>query len=165
MNRLALAIRAFFSTLRQPRTDEQTPQLASGSPSPLDFRKQGAAQALGLLQRGGRLVDFLNEDLSAYSDEQIGAAVREIHRNCHQVILEHFPLRPILDGAEGDVVSVPENLSAPSIRWSGLSAGDPPKSGILQHHGWQLTQVLLPELSDAADPMVVAPAQLEVSPS
>src|SRR5262245_66406401 len=35
---------------------------------------------LNLLQREGRLVDFLLEDIQAYSNDQVGAAVRDIHR-------------------------------------------------------------------------------------
>ena len=34
---------------------------------------------LAILQRDSRLIDFLQEDIAAYSDDQIGAAVREIH--------------------------------------------------------------------------------------
>ncbi|MCD4755860.1 MAG: DUF2760 domain-containing protein, partial [Deltaproteobacteria bacterium] len=39
-------------------------------------------QTLGLLQREGRLIDFLQEDIEPYDDAQIGAAVREVHRGC-----------------------------------------------------------------------------------
>ena len=46
-------------------------------PSPLP-----AVQILAALQREGRLIDFLEEDLSAYEDAQIGAAVRNIHQGC-----------------------------------------------------------------------------------
>ena len=37
-----------------------------------------AAQMLALLQRDGRLIDFLTEDITLYPDEQLGAAVRTI---------------------------------------------------------------------------------------
>ena len=38
----------------------------------------GAVQILSVLQRDARLVDFLMEDIGAYSDEQVGAAVRDV---------------------------------------------------------------------------------------
>jgi len=43
-----------------------------------------AVQMLALLQRDGRLVDFLEEDVSSYPDGQLGAAVRTIHSSCRQ---------------------------------------------------------------------------------
>ena len=36
----------------------------------------GAVRMLALLQREGRLLDFLYEDLTPYSDEKVGAVVR-----------------------------------------------------------------------------------------
>src|SRR5262245_3785422 len=36
---------------------------------------------LALLQREGRLLDFLLEDIQGYGNDQIGAAVRDIHKN------------------------------------------------------------------------------------
>src|SRR5689334_23353693 len=39
---------------------------------------------LALLQREGRLLDFLLEDIQSYPNEQIGVAVRDIHRSCHK---------------------------------------------------------------------------------
>ena len=43
-----------------------------------------AVQMLALLQRDGRLIDFLSEDVSPYPDSQLGAAVRTIHASCRQ---------------------------------------------------------------------------------
>ena len=41
-------------------------------------------QILSILQRDARLVDFLMEDISAYSDEQVGAAVRDVQEQSRQ---------------------------------------------------------------------------------
>src|SRR4051812_9875585 len=41
-----------------------------------------AAQMLALLQRDGRLIDFLMEDVAPYADAQVGAAVRSVHAGC-----------------------------------------------------------------------------------
>ena len=55
-----------------------------------------AVQLLALLQREGRLLDFLQEEIDGYSDAQIGAAVRDIHRGCKKALAEHLPLEPVL---------------------------------------------------------------------
>src|SRR5260221_71878 len=60
-----------------------------------------AIQLLTLLQRDGRLVDFLLEDLTPYTDAQISAAVRDVHANCRRAIDRYLPLEPILADEEG----------------------------------------------------------------
>ena len=47
---------------------------------------------LAILQRDSRLVDFLMEDIAAYSDDQIGAAVRELHDQCRDSIARYVTL-------------------------------------------------------------------------
>jgi hypothetical protein len=165
MNRLSAAIKAFMDAWRSPAAPTPSLPAPAMGPSPDEYRRQGAAQTLSLLQRDGRLIDFLNEALDQYSDEQIGAAVREIHANCRRVLEEHFPMHPILDGAEGEATAVSDDLPATAVRWSGLSSDVVPSQGILRHHGWRIDRISIPELSETADPMVVAPAQLEVAES
>jgi hypothetical protein len=41
---------------------------------------------LGILQREGRLIDFLEEDVASFTDAQIGAAVRDIHKGCKKAL-------------------------------------------------------------------------------
>src|SRR5688500_1390014 len=45
-----------------------------------------AITLLAALQREGRLVDFLKESLADYSDAQIGAVARDLHRDCGKVV-------------------------------------------------------------------------------
>ena len=47
---------------------------------------ESAAQLLQLLQKHGRLVDFIFEDIDTYSDEQVGAGVRVVHQGCRKVL-------------------------------------------------------------------------------
>ncbi len=56
-----------------------------------------AVQMLALLQRDGRLVDFLAENISAYPDVQLGAAVRTIHDTCRQVLDQYVKIEPIMN--------------------------------------------------------------------
>src|SRR6516162_1713351 len=71
---------------------------------------------LALLQREGRLLDFLLEDIQAYTNEQIGAAVRDIHRNCHKAVDDHLVLAPVLAGEEQAIVEVPPGFDPSAIR-------------------------------------------------
>src|SRR5262245_23773138 len=69
--------------------------------------RDGALALLALLQREGRLVDFLRESLETYEDADIGVAVRDIHRGCKKVIEEHFVLEGVMPGEEDTRVTVP----------------------------------------------------------
>jgi hypothetical protein len=123
---------------------------------------RGAVQLLALLQREGRLLDFLQEEIDGYSDDQIGAAVRDIHRGCKKVLAEHAPLEPVLAGQENASVRVDPGFDPSRIRLTGNVVGEPPFTGTLKHHGWRTSKVVLPELTNTSDPTVVAPAEVEL---
>jgi hypothetical protein len=122
-----------------------------------------AVQMLALLQRDGRLIDFLAENISAYPDAQIGAAVRTIHENCRQVLDKYVKLEPILDSDEDQPVTVPVGFDLVAIRLIGNVVGEPPVRGVLRHKGWRVKEVNLPPLPQSAGRMVVAPAEVELS--
>jgi hypothetical protein len=123
---------------------------------------RGAVQLLSILQREGRLLDFLQEEIDAYPDAQIGAAVRDIHRGCKKALAEHVPLEPVLREAENATVRVDEGFDPARIRLTGNVMGEPPYTGTLKHHGWRTKTVNLPVLTGTADPLVVAPAEVEL---
>ncbi|QXD14063.1 DUF2760 domain-containing protein [Rhodocaloribacter litoris] len=120
-----------------------------------------ALQLLAILQRKGRLLDFLQEDLSAYGDAQIGAAVRAVHEGCKKALEEHVSLVPVLDRPEGSPVTVEPGFDARAIRLTGNITGAPPFKGTLRHRGWRVERIELPTLMHAQD-RVVAPAEVEV---
>jgi hypothetical protein len=120
-----------------------------------------ATQVLALLQRDGRLVDFLMEDLTAYADAQIGAAVRDVHAGSRQALDRYFTLNPVLDDEEGRPVTLEGDLDAARIKVVGHVTGQPAR-GILRHRGWEATRVALPALP-ASGLSIVAPAEVEVS--
>ncbi len=136
---------------------------AAPPPSPPKPTTDAAVQLLSLFQREGRLVDFLREDIQPYDDGQIGAAVREIHKACRQVLTEHLTLEPVLNGQEGDEVTVPKGFDPSAIRLTGNVSGEPPFHGSLRHAGWRTTQVKLPAQPAGQDPKIVAPAEVEIS--
>lgn len=195
MGRLGTAFRAFFRALGDASFAEQVANLLDGAtpgppapglpaPSPpstvsekgvLPEKKaeppkkppgrNDALNLLAALQREARLVDFIKEPLAEYSDAQVGAAVRDVHRDCGAVLERLFSLRPLLNESEEATVNVPAGFDTAQYRLTGNVAGQPPYHGTLRHHGWKATHVNLPQwtgehTADAA--MVIAPAEVEL---
>lgn len=120
-----------------------------------------AVQTLALLQRDGRLIDFLMEDLSGYPDAQIGAAVRDVHAGARAALTRYFTLGPVLDANEGAQVSVERGSDPARIKVVGNTTGSPPFRGLLRHRGWEAAAVQLPPLPGTGR-SVVAPAEVEI---
>ncbi len=125
--------------------------------------RDGALALLALLQREGRLVDFLRESLESFSDADIGAAARDVHRGCGKVLEQHLNLEPVMPGEEEAKVSVPKGFDPAEVRLIGEAKGEPPFKGTLRHHGWRVTESKLPALADGVDRTVLAPAEVELS--
>jgi hypothetical protein len=125
-------------------------------------QRDGALAFLALLQREGRLVDFLRESLDTYSDADIGAAARDVHRGCKKVLEQHLKIEPVMPGAEEDKVSVPKGFDPAEVRLIGEAKGEPPFRGTLRHHGWRVVDAKLPTLAEGVDRTVIAPAEVEV---
>jgi hypothetical protein len=125
-------------------------------------QREGALALLGLLQREGRLVDFLREPLDGFADADIGAAARDVHRGCKKVIDQIFKLEPVMPGKEDEKVAVPKGFDPSEVRLIGEAKGEPPFRGTLRHHGWRAVEAALPQLTDGVDRAVVAPAEVEV---
>jgi hypothetical protein len=174
--RLILAIQCFFLVLfarklpkgaialLPPAPPPEKPAEKPASkpePAPPADGSRGAAQLLALLQREGRLLDFLQEEIDGYADAQIGAAVRDIHRGCKKVLAEHVPVEPVLKEPENATVRVDAGFDPARIRLTGNVLGEPPYTGVLKHHGWRVARIQLPQAP--SDPSVVAPAEVELS--
>jgi hypothetical protein len=121
-----------------------------------------AVQTLALFQRGGRLVDFLREEIGAFGDAQVGAAARSVHAGCRKVLDEYFVLVPVLTDEEGATVTVPQGYDPSAVQLCGEVRGSPPISGVLKHHGWRVTKGILPPLPEGQDRSIVASAEVEV---
>jgi hypothetical protein len=157
LNRLWLALRAFWLILTDAEVAFRVESSLIAAAKGPDLR------VLTVLQRDGRLVDFLQEDIDPFSDDQIGAAVRDIHRGCRKALRDYLTIEPILAGAEGEGVTVPLDFDPASIRLTGDVQGNPPFRGVLKHHGWKVNSVHLPALPGARDDgSVLAPAEVEV---
>ena len=121
-----------------------------------------ALQLLGLLQREARFVDFIQEDVAPYSDAEIGAAARVVHGGCRKLLAEHFTLAPVRAEAEGSRVTLAAGFDAAAVRLTGNVVGQAPFTGTLSHRGWQVTQVRLPQLTDARAATIIAQAEVEL---
>jgi hypothetical protein len=181
--RLSFAFRCFFSLLFQGKIPQDVlqalggevevaplataakatpaaPKISGAKPSPESHDR--AVQMLALLQRDGRLVDFLEEDVSSYPDGQLGAAVRSIHTSCRQVLERYIKLEPILSSEEDQPVTVPVGFDPAAIKLIGNVTGEPPIRGLLRHRGWRVTEVTLPSLPQGSGRAIVASAEVEV---
>jgi hypothetical protein len=138
--------------LQPPEPKEALPPKPSGVPLRL----------LALLQREGRLLDFLLEDIQSYPDDQIGAAVRDIHRQSQAALKEHLVLAPVLPQQEGAPVEVPVGFDPSAIRVTGNVTGQPPFRGTLLHHGWRVKELKLTPPPEGQDELVLHPAEVEV---
>jgi hypothetical protein len=121
-----------------------------------------ALRVLALLQREGRLLDFLLEDIGAYGNDQVGAAVRDIHKNANKAIREHLVLEPVLRDKEGSTVEVPPGFDPSAIRLTGNVTGQPPFRGTLQHHGWRVKELKVAAPPVGQDEFVLQPAEVEL---
>jgi len=166
LNRITFAFRAFFAILfggslpsdiaQAYGYSKMVPTRPTAPPKPQAGPSDGAVQILAILQRDARLVDFLMEDISAYSDEQVGAAVRDVQENARKAMQRYLKLAPVIDGVEGtytkadvDGIKLIGNVPA-----SGKAPG-----GTLRHKGWRAENVELPSTPPGT---VLAPAEIEV---
>ncbi|MBM3882440.1 MAG: DUF2760 domain-containing protein [Verrucomicrobia bacterium] len=170
--RVRVALVCFWRALTRP---DFCRELAAGLPSAAASRatEPAAARApervhasalamLAMLQREGRLLDFLQEDVASFPDADVGAAARVVHGGCRKALAECLALEPVLREAEGASVTVPAGFDAQRIRLTGNVAGSPPFRGTLKHHGWVTAAARFPVLAEALDPRVLAPAEVEL---
>jgi Domain of unknown function (DUF2760) len=172
--RLSYAFRCFLSILSRGEIPaEIAPEIIKGeppsTPSPtLRVETQAAepvdraVQMLALLQRDGRLVDFITEDIAPYQDAQIGAAVRDVHESCRKVIEHYFELEPVIASDEGQMVTVEPGFDPAAIKLIGNVTGKPPLRGQLRHRGWRVARVNMPPLPDGSGREIIAPAEVEI---
>ncbi len=178
-SRVSIAISAFFKILGDARYAGQVlgltqgsgifepPAQASQAPAATPVvakpaNHDAALQLLTLLQRDARLIDFTQEDLSSYSDADVGGAARVVHEGCAKVLREHFSICPVRTEAEGSRITLVQGFDARAIRLTGNVVGQAPFTGSLGHRGWRATEVRLPKLADGFDASVLAQAEVEL---
>jgi hypothetical protein len=167
-----LAIRAFFAILFKGALPDDlaaalglarrvAPKPAAAPTSAAATPADGALQILAILQRDSRLIDFLMEDVSAYSDDQVGAAVRSLHDQCRDALNRYVQLAPVIDGVEGTFTRL-ASIDPASVKLLGNVPPQPPPGGVLRHKGWRSVKIDLPALQGKQDMKVIAPAEVEI---
>lgn len=122
---------------------------------------EAALQLLGLLQREGRLVDFLQQDISAFPDADVGAAARVVHEGCRRALRAHANVVSVRSEAEGAPITVAER-DLGELKLIGNVSGSAPYSGVLRHRGWRVESFKLPTRVGNQDLAIVAPAEVEL---
>ena len=184
MGSIGAAFRIFFRTLISRDVSQQVSALLDGQPLPKITtqepsgqpparpaaaqppmpRRSEAVTLLASLQREARLVDLIQEDLSGYSDEQVGAAARNVLRDAAAALDRFFALQRVSSQTEGEKVNVPAGYDPGRYQLVGNVAGNPPYSGTLAHAGWEATTCSLPAWSGSKDAvLVIAPAEVEIN--
>ncbi len=185
IERLAAAVLAFWGTLLDPDYDRASPRPAVSAETPVRERAgppprpapqtataqratldkappDSALLLLGLFQKEGRLLDFLQEDVSQYADEDVGAAARVVHTGCRAVLTEYLTIAPVREEPEGSYVTLERGFDAAAIRPTGNVVGEPPFTGNLVHRGWRVTQVRLPQVASGRDLRILAAAEVDL---
>ena len=138
------------------------PPVPAAPPAERKAFEERAVQMLSILQKNGRLIDFLKEDIAGYDDSQIGRAVRDIHKGCRETLEEHVRIEPVMKESEGTIVSVNKGFDPSAIRLTGNVVGDPPFRGTIRHSGWRATATSLPPIPESRDASIIEPAEVEI---
>ena len=122
-----------------------------------------ALSLLAVLQRETRLVDFIQEPITEYTDAQIGSAVRGIHDECAKLFERVFALTPLRLEPEGASIEVPVGADSIRYRVVGKVVGEGPFRGKLAHPGWQAAKCELPAWTGRPDSnLIISPCEIEI---
>jgi hypothetical protein len=146
--------------LRLP--DEAEPQRLAAPPRERERDDSAALELLSLLQREGRLIDFVQQDIVSFSDAEVGAAARVVHEGCRRALTGHAEFSAVRSEAEGSKIVLEAGFDAASVKLTGDVRGSPPYRGTLRHRGWRIERLKLPERIGDRDARVVAPAEIEL---
>lgn len=164
LGKLSAAARVFEN---EDEADEEdaapAPSVATpAAPAASEVQTDGLMLA-SLLQEKGRLVDFVMDDVQAYSDAQVGAAARIVHAGCKEVIQKAFAPQPIASSPEQQPITLPADFDRAAYRVTGQIATEGAIKGRLEHKGWQATRCDLPQPTGdltTAEGYPIAPAQV-----
>jgi hypothetical protein len=135
------------------------------APEPVILKEstpEAALQFLGLLQKEARFIDFIKEDITNYSDADVGVAARVVHEGCNKALNEHFTLASIRSEQEGEKITLPQGFDASLVRLTGNIIGSAPFTGTLVHRGWQVTDIRMAKLTQGHNANILAAAEVEL---
>lgn len=175
---LGLALRAFFKTLvnheiaervrvaLDDRRLESKAEIEKSEPEKRQRRpstEAGRSEALTLLstlQREARFLDLVQEALDEFDDAQVGAAAREVVRDCRKSLQRMFAIEPLAEEEEGASLELGSSISPAKYRLVGKSEGS---AGTIAHRGWQATRCEVPTWNgDRGEALILAPIEVDV---
>jgi hypothetical protein len=156
----AFAARALAA--RSPAPPPASAPVSAPAPAPTSAPTTSALQLLSLLQRDGRLVDFLQQDIASFADADVGVAARVVHEGCRNALRAHATLEPVCSEDEGARITLAQGFDADRVKLVGDVKGAPPYSGVLRHRGWRATRFELPALVGDHDAHILAAAEVEL---
>lgn len=175
LRRTLIAFGSFRRVLKDPvfasavaalaRGEGRSPASRPAAPAAVPLAEAAPDAALlliGLFQKEGRFVDFLQEDIKGYSDQEVGAAARVVHQGCQKVMRDYVSIAPVRDEPEGSRVTLAPGFDAAATRPTGNVVGDPPFTGTLAHRGWRVVEIRLPRIVSGHDPRILAAAEVEL---
>lgn len=158
---LGLAIKSFFRALREK--EEAREFLRGGlKEDHKEMEDRSHLRLLYLLQNSGRLLDFFQEDLSEFTDAQVGAVARGVHKECRKSLENYVTVRSLFEEKEGSSVTVPRGYNPLEVKIVGKVKGEAPFEGVLRHKGWKAHKLSLPQRAGEASSEVLAQAEVEV---
>ena len=158
--KLKLAFKAFFKAFKDPEKAKQF--IEDAPPKQIEMGDFSHLRLLSYLQQAGRLIDFLKEDVSSFTDAQIGAAVRKIHQDCKQILEDLVTIRPLKEESEGATIQIQKGYNPSEIKLVGKVKGEPPFTGILIHRGWKAHKRSLPKKAGEISNEIICPAEIEI---
>ena len=181
MSRILVAIKAFVAALASAQSARRIAEALAGPALPkrdTDAKeprrvtppamiptpsRSEAVTLLATLQREARFVDLVKQPLVEFTDEQIGAAARNVLSDCSGVLDRLFELMPVIAQEEGTSCEVPRGYDPAKYKLAGTAQGPGPFRGQLAHHGWQATQVKLPIWKGSSEgALIIAPAEIDL---
>lgn len=123
---------------------------------------ESAYQLLSILQSEARFIDFISEDLTGFSDQQIGGAARVVQEGAKKAINKYFSLEPVRSEAEESQITLPAGFNPAEVRLTGKVLGEPPFKGVLVHKGWKVNNSQLPKMTEGHDAKILAAAEIEL---
>ncbi len=121
-----------------------------------------AKQLLKILQKQGRLLDFLTQNIDQFNDKEVANAAKVVHRGCNRALKKHCIIKAIYDTNENTNITLNPNFDRSKVNLTGNHHIKSPIKGILIHKGWQIESLSLPTLTEKANPDILQPAEIEV---
>jgi hypothetical protein len=141
-----------------PQREDAQPPVAL---APIESAEDGARLLLRLLQRDGRFIDFVQQDITTFGDSDVAAAARVVHEGCRRALAGHAKIAPVRSEAEGSKLTLDAEQAA-RVKLIGEVTGKPPFAGVLRHRGWKLESLKLPTRVGGSDPAILADAEVEL---